>query len=85
MAFKDSNNTARIPEAAAPLLHQAQTTLTYRSLVGKEEHRLARIFLVLSLFPSVSSGTVQEIFFKSTIGAHVPIDRIVIDIFKNSI
>ena len=85
LAFKGAAVTASSIPGAAQLLYQAQTTLTYRSLVGKEEHRLGRVFVVVSCFTAITSDTVQEIFFKSTIGADVPIDRIVVDIFKNSL
>ena len=67
------------------LLSQAQSTLLrFISLTKPEQPmRFRKLLLLLPALSSVSSTTVQELFFKSTMG-DVPIDNVVVDIFKNS-
>ena len=82
LLFRANLNLPGVPD----LLNQTQGTLArYLALAKPDQHlRFHQVLLLLPGFSSVSSSTIQHLFFKSTIGEDVLIDRIVIDIFKSS-
>ena len=70
---------------AMELTEQLRTTLARLMILNKPDqtYRVEKLFNLLSTLQSVSSNTLHKIFFKDTIGEDAPIDKIVVDIFRN--
>ena len=81
---KDSLST--IGGGYLELTDQLRLTLARLMVINKPDqpYRPEKLFGLLTDLNSVSSNTLHKIFFKSAIGEDAPIDKIVVDIFKNS-
>lgn len=76
--------TLRDSHAVASLQDQAQVTLSkyIESTYPSQPFRFGKLLLLLPLLQTVSSKVIEDIFFKRTIG-HVPIDKLIVDMFKS--
>lgn len=76
--------TLRDSHAVALLQDQAQVTLSkyIESTYPSQPFRFGKLLLLLPLLQTVSSKVIEDIFFKRTIG-HVPIDKLIVDMFKS--
>jgi len=81
---KDSLST--IGGGYLELTDQLRLTLARLMVINKPDqpYRPEKLFGLLAELNSVSSNTLHKIFFKSALGEDAPIDKIVVDIFKNS-
>lgn len=76
--------TLRDSHSVALLQDQAQVTLSkyIESTYPSQPFRFGKLLLLLPLLQTVSSKVIEDIFFKRTIG-HVPIDKLIVDMFKS--
>ena len=65
---------------------EIQSTLaTYVTMRRPDQPlRFGSILLLLSALSQVQSSTVHQLFFRTTIGEDVPIDKVVVDMFKKT-
>ncbi|XP_065566181.1 nuclear receptor subfamily 2 group E member 1-like [Artemia franciscana] len=82
--FKSSVNGQDIPTAAA-LQDQAQFTLNryVTAAYPSQPLRFGRLLLLLPSLRLLNSLTIEELFFRRTIG-NIPIERIICDMYKSS-
>ncbi|XP_067674555.1 nuclear receptor subfamily 2 group E member 1-like isoform X1 [Haliotis asinina] len=84
-----SNNTEmktlREFHTVATLQDQAQLTLNHyiRTAYPTQPFRFGKLLLLLPSLRSVSPITIEEVFFRKTIG-QIPIERLLVDMFKSS-
>ncbi|KAK3866329.1 hypothetical protein Pcinc_028130 [Petrolisthes cinctipes] len=73
----------RDPAAVAALQDQAQLTLNkyITTTYPTQPFRFGKLLLLLPSLRSVGSRTIEELFFRRTIGA-IPIERIICDMYK---
>ena len=69
----------------AGLQDQAQMTLNkyIHTTYPAQQFRFGKLLLMLPTLRSVNPGTIEELFFKKTIG-NIPIERLLIDMFKSN-
>lgn len=67
------------------LQDQAQLTLGkyIQTSYPTQPFRFGKLLLMLPSLRSISPNTIEELFFKKTIGA-IPIERLLIDMFKSN-
>ncbi|CAG7824517.1 unnamed protein product, partial [Allacma fusca] len=70
----------------AALQDQAQSTLIkyIGSTYPSQPLRFGKLLLLLPLLKSVKALTIEELFFRKTIGG-IPIDRIICDMYKSGL
>jgi len=70
--------------SATNLQDQAQLTLSryVSSAYPTQQHRFGRLLLLLPALRAVAASTIEELFFRKTIG-NTPIERIINDIYKS--
>ncbi|KAH8021358.1 hypothetical protein HPB51_015505 [Rhipicephalus microplus] len=73
----------RDPEAVGAMQDQAQTTLMrcVQTAHPTQPHRFGKILLALAWLSTVPSATIEELFFRKTIGT-IPIARLLGDMYK---
>lgn len=71
-------------QAIVTLQDQAQLTLSkyIETAYPTQPFRFGKLLLLLPALQSVSGKTIEELFFKRTIG-HIPIEKLVVDMFKS--
>ncbi|CAL1539291.1 unnamed protein product [Lymnaea stagnalis] len=76
--------TLREFHAVASLQDQAQLTLNHyiRTAYPTQPFRFGKLLLLLPSLRVVSGGTIEELFFRKTIG-NIPIERLLVDMFKS--
>jgi hypothetical protein len=76
--------TLRDSHAVALLQDQAQVTLSkyIETTYPSQPFRFGKLLLLLPLLQTISSKAIEDMFFKKTIG-HVPIDKLIVDMFKS--
>ena len=69
------------------LHHQAQLLLnTYiQKQYPFDEHRFFKYFTLISSFHSISSSTIEEIFFRKTIGEQTHMEQLVKDMYQMAV
>jgi len=69
----------------ASLQDQAQMTLSkyIQTSYPTQPFRFGKLLLLLPTLKSVSGNTIEELFFRKTIGS-IPIERLLIDMFKSN-
>ena len=83
-AVAESAKAAEASAAAIPDL-QMEALVRYTRLTRPDQpDRADRLVRLLASLGQVASTTIRDLFFRATIGGHVDIDQIVIDMFKNS-
>jgi len=77
--------TLRDVQMAASLQDQAQLTLNkyIMSAYPTQPFRFGKLLLMLPSLKTISSNTIEELFFRKTIGS-IPIERLLIDMFKST-
>ncbi|XP_059166791.1 nuclear receptor subfamily 2 group E member 1-like [Physella acuta] len=77
--------TLREFHSVASLQDQAQLTLNQyiRTAYPTQPFRFGKLLLLLPSLRVVSGGTIEELFFRKTIG-NIPIERLLVDMFKSS-
>ncbi|ESO85739.1 hypothetical protein LOTGIDRAFT_130367, partial [Lottia gigantea] len=77
--------TLREFHTVATLQDQAQLTLNHyiRTAYPSQPFRFGKLLLLLPSLRSISGQTIEEIFFRKTIGS-IPIERLLVDMFKSS-
>ncbi|XP_050390272.1 nuclear receptor subfamily 2 group E member 1 [Patella vulgata] len=77
--------TLREFHTVATLQDQAQLTLNHyiRTAYPSQPFRFGKLLLLLPSLRAVSGQTIEEIFFRKTIGS-IPIERLLVDMFKSS-
>ena len=89
IALQSSSNgdlrTLRDIHAIASLQDQAQMTLGkyIQTTYPTQPFRFGKLLLMLPQLKTVSGSTIEELFFKKTIG-NIPIERLMIDMYKSS-
>ncbi|XP_057324948.1 nuclear receptor subfamily 2 group E member 1 [Microplitis mediator] len=73
---RDPETIARLRDGAYLALGQILHHASFGAL------RFGRILMVLPFLKSVSSGVIEELFFRRTIGV-IPIERIICDVYKS--
>ncbi|OWF42760.1 nuclear receptor subfamily 2 group E member 1-like [Mizuhopecten yessoensis] len=76
--------TLRDFHAVATLQDQAQLTLNkyIETAYPSQPFRFGKLLLLLPSLNAISGKTIEEMFFKKTIG-HIPIEKLIIDMFKS--
>lgn len=76
--------TLRDFHAVATLQDQAQLTLNkyIETAYPSQPFRFGKLLLLLPSLHAVSGKTIEDMFFKKTIG-HIPIEKLIIDMFKS--
>ncbi len=79
----DNSREIRDQSAVASLQDQAQLTLSkyIEKAYPTQPSRFGKLLLLLPALKSVSSLSIEELFFKKTIGV-IPIERIICDMYK---
>ena len=69
----------------AGLQDQAQMTLNkyIHSSYPNQQFRFGKLLLMLPSLKAINTSTIEELFFKKTIG-NIPIERLLIDMFKSN-
>lgn len=69
----------------ASLQDQAQMTLSkyIQNSYPTQPFRFGKLLLLLPTLKSVSGSTIEELFFRKTIGS-IPIERLLLDMFKSN-
>ncbi|KAL3882553.1 hypothetical protein ACJMK2_028888 [Sinanodonta woodiana] len=77
--------TLRDFHAVATLQDQAQLTLNkyIHTTYPTQPFRFGKLLLLLPTLRAISGATIEELFFKKTIGS-IPIERLLVDMFKSS-
>ena len=77
--------TLRDFHTVATLQDQAQMTLSkyIQASYPTQPFRFGKLLLLLPTLRAVSGSTIEELFFRKTIGS-IPIERLLIDMFKSS-
>lgn len=77
--------TLRDFHTVASLQDQAQMTLSkyIQTSYPSQPFRFGKLLLLLPTLKSVSGNTIEELFFRKTIGS-IPIERLLIDMFKSN-
>ncbi|PVD27956.1 hypothetical protein C0Q70_10532 [Pomacea canaliculata] len=77
--------TLREFHSVATLQDQAQLTLSQyiRSAYPTQPFRFGKLLLLLPTLSAISGGTIEELFFRKTIG-NIPIERLLVDMYKSS-
>ncbi|XP_041350644.1 nuclear receptor subfamily 2 group E member 1-like [Gigantopelta aegis] len=77
--------TLREFHTVATLQDQAQLTLNHymRTAYPTQPFRFGKLLLLLPSLRSISPVTIEEVFFRKTIG-QIPIERLLVDMFKSS-
>ena len=80
----DDHKEVRDQAAISALQDQAQLTLSkyISSAYPSQPSRFGKLLLLLPSLKTVSSKSIEELFFKKTIGT-IPIERIICDMYKN--
>ena len=67
------------------LQDQAQMTLNKYILTTypSQQFRFGKLLLMLPSLRAINTSTIEELFFKKTIG-NIPIERLLIDMFKSN-
>ena len=81
--FKTSAGLRDIP-SAINLQDQAQLTLSryVSTAYPTQQLRFGRLLLLLPALRAIAASTIEELFFRKTIG-NIPIERIICDMFKS--
>ena len=79
----DDNRELRDQAAITALQDQAQLTLSnyIEKAYPSQPSRFGKLLLLLPSLKSVSSQSIEELFFKKTIGS-IPLERIICDMYK---
>ena len=77
--------TLRDVQMAASLQDQAQLTLNkyIASAYPTQPFRFGKLLLMLPSLKTICSNTIEELFFRKTIGS-IPIERLLVDMFKST-
>ncbi|XP_076445529.1 nuclear receptor subfamily 2 group E member 1-like [Babylonia areolata] len=77
--------TLRELQAVATLQDQAQLTLSQyiRTAYPTQPFRFGKLLLLLPTLSAISGSTIEELFFRKTIG-NIPIERLLVDMYKSS-
>ncbi|XP_052807370.1 nuclear receptor subfamily 2 group E member 1-like [Mya arenaria] len=77
--------TLRDFHTVASLQDQAQMTLSkyIQTSYPTQPFRFGKLLLLLPTLRSITGGTIEELFFRKTIGS-IPIERLLIDMFKSN-
>jgi nuclear receptor subfamily 2 group E protein 1 len=77
--------TLRDFHTVASLQDQAQMTLSkyIQTSYPTQPFRFGKLLLLLPTLKTVSGSTIEELFFRKTIGS-IPIERLLIDMFKSN-
>ncbi|XP_070191384.1 nuclear receptor subfamily 2 group E member 1-like isoform X2 [Littorina saxatilis] len=77
--------TLREFHAVATLQDQAQLTLSQyiRNAYPTQPFRFGKLLLLLPTLSAISGATIEELFFRKTIG-NIPIERLLVDMYKSS-
>ena len=77
--------TLREFHAVATLQDQAQLTLSQyiRTAYPTQPFRFGKLLLLLPTLSAISGATIEELFFRKTIG-NIPIERLLVDMYKSS-
>ena len=80
----DDHKEVRDQAAISALQDQAQLTLSkyISSTYPSQPSRFGKLLLLLPSLKTVSTKSIEELFFKKTIGT-IPIERIICDMYKN--
>ncbi|KAL8566972.1 hypothetical protein ACOMHN_059772 [Nucella lapillus] len=88
--FAGSNSSTEIRtlrelQAVATLQDQAQLTLSQyiRTAYPTQPFRFGKLLLLLPTLSAISGSTIEELFFRKTIG-NIPIERLLVDMYKSS-
>ena len=87
--FQSSSNTdvktLRDFHTVASLQDQAQMTLSkyIQTSYPTQPFRFGKLLLLLPTLKTIQGGTIEELFFRKTIGS-IPIERLLIDMFKSN-
>lgn len=75
----------RDAHTVSTLQDQAQLTLNkyIQTAYSTQPFRFGKLLLMLPTIQSINSTTIEELFFKKTIGA-IPIGRLICDMYKSS-
>ena len=82
----ESNKDLKESRFIAALQDQAQLTLSKYIAVTypSQPLRFGKLLLLLPLLKSVNAATIEELFFRKTIGS-IPIERIICDMYKSGL
>ena len=71
--------------AVACLQDQAQLTLSkyIQTSYPAQPFRFGKLLLMLPALKTVDGATIEEVFFRKTIGA-IPIERLLVDMYKSN-
>lgn len=77
--------TLREFHSVATLQDQAQLTLSQyiRTAYPTQPFRFGKLLLLLPTLSAISGATIEELFFRKTIG-NIPIERLLVDMYKSS-
>ena len=77
--------TPRDLHTVASLQDQAQLTLGkyIQTSYPTQPFRFGKLLLMLPSLRSISSATIEEVFFRRTIG-NIPIERLLVDMYKSN-
>ena len=80
----DDHKEIRDQVAISALQDQAQLTLSkyISSAYPNQPSRFGKLLLLLPSLKTVTGKSIEELFFKKTIGT-IPIERIICDMYKN--
>ncbi|XP_074642537.1 nuclear receptor subfamily 2 group E member 1-like [Tubulanus polymorphus] len=72
-------------QAVASLQDQAQITLNkyIQTAYPTQPFRFGKLLLLLPSLRAISTSTIEELFFRKTIGS-IPIERLIVDMFKST-
>lgn len=84
-AANSDGKTLRDFQTVAALQDQAQMTLSkyIQNSYPTQPFRFGKLLLLLPTLKTVSGSTIEELFFRKTIGS-IPIERLLVDMFKSS-
>lgn len=82
----EDNDAVGLKEAAKIAVIQDDTQLTLNKYIGTahpgQPLRFGKLLMLLSTFRTVNGNTIEELFFRKTIG-HIPIVRIICDMYRS--
>ena len=86
MLYKSSNNSYQLKDLPSIISFQDQTQLTLSkydaSAYPAQPFRFGKLLLLLPTLRTVSAQTIEEVFFKKTIG-NISIERVILDMYKS--
>jgi nuclear receptor subfamily 2 group E protein 1 len=84
-AASEGARSFRELQAVATLQDQAQLTLSQyiHTAYPTQPFRFGKLLLLLPTLSAISGNTIEELFFRKTIG-NIPIERLLVDMYKSN-